>query len=177
MTHSRHAAMKVARPCFVTCRVLGQTPLFSRPEPTQKVLDLWRGMQEKGRLTIYAFVLLEDYLDLMASADDLAREIDEFKGAAAGEILALLDALNLSSLLRHLKRFQDPKRPDTASQLWEPGAPPAMLHGHEAMQAKLEAIHTAPVRRGYVTEAANYRYSSARCYAGQPGLIPVSTDW
>ena len=34
-----------------------------------------------------------------------------------------------------------------------------------------------PVVRGYVDDPVHWRYSSARNYAGQLGLIDVVTDW
>jgi putative transposase len=45
------------------------------------------------------------------------------------------------------------------------------------MLQKLEYIHNNPVKRGYVDEAVHWRYSSARNYAGVPGLVEVITDW
>jgi len=37
--------------------------------------------------------------------------------------------------------------------------------------------HNNPLRRGYVDDPTHWGYSSARNYAGLPGLIPVTTDW
>jgi putative transposase len=45
------------------------------------------------------------------------------------------------------------------------------------LRQKLEYIHRNPVKRGYVDDPVHWRYSSARNYAGQPGLIEVFTDW
>jgi putative transposase len=45
------------------------------------------------------------------------------------------------------------------------------------MLQKLEYIHYNPVKRGYVDEPTDWRSSSARNYAGRPGLIEVVTDW
>jgi putative transposase len=39
------------------------------------------------------------------------------------------------------------------------------------MEQKIEYIHHNPVRCGYVDEPEHWRYSSARNYAGIPGLI------
>jgi len=176
MTH-HHKSPKAAHPHFVTCTVLGGTPVFSRPEPAQKVLDALRTMQESGRLTIYGYVLLEDYLHLVASAEDMAKEIGHFKSATAPEVLRLLESLEIHGMLKRLKRCQDQQKSDPASQLWQEGSPPEIIKGHEMMLAKLEFIHNNPVKRGYVADATHYRYSSARNYGGQPGLLPVTTDW
>ena len=51
------------------------------------------------------------------------------------------------------------------------------LKSDEMMLQKLEYTHYNSVRRGYVDEPVHWRYSSARNYAGMPGLIDVITDW
>ena len=38
-------------------------------------------------------------------------------------------------------------------------------------------IHNNPVVRGFVDDPLHWRWSSARNYAGQSGLIEVVTDW
>ncbi|MEZ4867193.1 MAG: hypothetical protein R3C14_38070 [Caldilineaceae bacterium] len=45
------------------------------------------------------------------------------------------------------------------------------------LRQKIEYIHNHPVQRGYVELPTHWRYSSARNYAGQEGLIPVQTTW
>ena len=45
------------------------------------------------------------------------------------------------------------------------------------MWQKLEYIHNNPVVRGFVDDPTHWRYSSARNYAGQAGLVPVTTTW
>lgn len=41
------------------------------------------------------------------------------------------------------------------------------------MRQKLDYIHQNPLRRGYVDQPEHWRYSSARDYQGQPGLIGI----
>jgi hypothetical protein len=45
------------------------------------------------------------------------------------------------------------------------------------MLQKLEYAHMNPVNRGYVDDPTHWGYSSARNYAGKPGLIEVRTRW
>ena len=45
------------------------------------------------------------------------------------------------------------------------------------MRQKLDYMHANPLRRGYVDDPVHWRYTSARNYAGLPGLIDVTTDW
>ena len=41
----------------------------------------------------------------------------------------------------------------------------------------MDYIHHNPVKRGYVGPPEHWRYSSARYYAGQEGLIEVMRTW
>jgi len=41
------------------------------------------------------------------------------------------------------------------------------------MRQKLNYIHQNPVKRGYVDQEEHWRYSSARNYLGQAGLIEI----
>jgi hypothetical protein len=45
------------------------------------------------------------------------------------------------------------------------------------VRQKLEYIHQNLVKRGYVDCAEHWRYSSARNYAGEAGLIEVFMGW
>jgi len=45
------------------------------------------------------------------------------------------------------------------------------------MRQKLDYIHHNPVKCGYVDQPEHWRYSSARNYAGQEGLIEVMRAW
>ncbi|WOD39955.1 hypothetical protein RRF56_04030 [Nodosilinea sp. E11] len=57
-------------------------------------------------------------------------------------------------------------RRDTVEQL-------GLLFNEAMMRQKLEYIHNNPVKRGYVDSPKHWRYSSARNYLGEPGLIAV----
>lgn len=176
MSPHRAERPHAAHPSLVRCTVLGNIPVFAHPEPAQKVIELWRLMQEERRIHVFGYLLLDDRAELLASADDLPREVRRFLDAASEAVLRLLESSESRGLLRNLKRFQNPAA-SGADRFWQrdPAIEPVL--SREAMLAALERLHRAPVQRGYVDDPALYRYSSARNYAGQPGLIPVTTEW
>lgn len=45
------------------------------------------------------------------------------------------------------------------------------------LRQKSEYAHANPLRRGYVDDPVDWRYSSARNEAGSPDLLDVITDW
>ena len=65
---------------------------------------------------------------------------------------------------------------DSDYQVWQEGSQPKQIGNADVMLQKLDYMHYNPVKRGYVDEPADWRYSSAN-YAGRPGLIDVVTDW
>ena len=54
---------------------------------------------------------------------------------------------------------------------------PKQIQNDAMMWQKIEYTHSNPVERGFVDEPIHWRWSSARNYAGQQGLVEVATDW
>ena len=99
-----------------------------------------------------------------------------FKSYTAKQIVNRLTELR-SPVLDLLAMHKARHKTDRAHQVWQEGSHPEMIEGEAMMRVKLEYIHNNPVKRGYVDEAVHWRYSSARDYAGQTGLISVKTQW
>ncbi len=79
--------------------------------------------------------------------------------------------------LRPLRGHKAAHKVDREYQFWQEGSHPEMIQDENMMWQKLEYIHNNPVKRGYVDEPTHWRYSSARNYANQSGLLPVVTEW
>ncbi len=177
MPRSRYTVVEADAPHFLTCTVVGWLPLFSRREAAEQALDSLRFLQENGRVVLYGYVILETHLHLIASAADLTKEIAKFKSFTARRLIDLLEARNETDALHCLRSLKQACKGDRTHQLWREGSHPQMIQGREMMAQKLEYMHDNPVRRGYVDDPVHWRYSSARNYAGLPGLIPVTTEW
>lgn len=62
---------------------------------------------------------------------------------------------------------------DSEHQVWQEGLHPKQLFTPEKVEQKLDYIHFNPVKAGFVDVPNDWRYSSARNYGGQDGVIPV----
>jgi hypothetical protein len=80
-------------------------------------------------------------------------------------------------LLTQLRGQKLSHKTESEHQVWQEGSHPKQIQSDEIMWQKLNYAHDNPVRRGYVDDPLHWRYSSARNYAKQPGLIEVITDW
>ena len=134
-------------------------------------------LQQNSHYEIFGYVILENHLHLVARSEDLSRDIQRFKSYTAKEILAYLQAENATRLLRQLELFKHPHKTESTYQVWEEGSHPQIISSEAVLRQKLEYIHQNPVKRGYVDLAEHWRYSSARNYAGQEGLIDVCREW
>jgi REP element-mobilizing transposase RayT len=151
--------------------------VFTRPDAVKCVLDSWNFLHDRGRMRLFGYVVLENHLHFIARSDDLAKEVGDFKSFTARQIIDMLQHRGERLLLEQLQAHMDLHKLDRPYQLWQEGSHPQQIRHDEVMDQKLDYIHYNPVRRGYVDDPVHWRYSSARDYAGQPGLVPVITDW
>jgi len=67
---------------------------------------------------------------------------------------------------------QSPHKVDKMYQLWQEGYQLKLI-----MIGKIKYIHNNPVKRGYVDDAAHWRYSSARDYERVDVVIDIERFW
>jgi len=75
---SRYQAIDTP-PHFITCTVVNWLTLFSQPEITAVILSSLKFLQSQKRLTLHAYVIMENHLHLITTADNLPREMQSFK--------------------------------------------------------------------------------------------------
>ena len=164
---------------FMTWTIVGWLPLFTRDEAVQIIFDSWKYLHQHENFTLLGYVILENHLHLIASAPKISDAVRRSKSYTARRIIDLLERRNTQTLLRQLKAHTLRHKQESGSeyQVWQEGSHPMQIDHTEMMWQKLEYTHMNPVRRGYIDDPLHWRYSSARNYAKQPGLIDVTTDW
>lgn len=177
MSRTRYRIFETEYLYFMTCTVVGWLPLFTRPEAVQILFDSWRFLQQHRNFRLYGYVVLENHLHLLASAPELAAAMKSFKMYTARQLVDLLEKHSAQVLLRQLQALKLRHKHHSDYQIWQEGSHPKQVFTDAMMRQKLEYSHNNPVKRGYVDDPLHWRYSSARNYAGLPGLIDVVTDW
>jgi REP element-mobilizing transposase RayT len=177
MGRSRYKIHEQTHPHFITCTILHWIPIFTRVETTKIVFDTLRYLQEKDSLKLYAYVILENHLHLIASSDDLTKSMRSFKSYTSKQILKHLQEKNVKTILDQLSFYKKAHKVDATYQLWQEGYSPKLIADDKMMIDRINYIHNNPVKRGYVDEAKHWRYSSARDYEDIKGLINVDIFW
>ena len=160
----------------MTCTVLHWVPVFTRTETVEILLDSLRHLSTEG-LKIYAYVILENHMHIIAQSADLRHDVGRFKSYTAKQILAYLKENQVKTVLDQLAFYKKAHKNDRGYQFWQEGVHPEWIQSDEMIRQKIAYIHNNPVTRGYVDEPEHWRYSSARNYAGLEGLLDVSMEW
>ena len=161
-------------PYFITSSINFGLPLFSRPEIAEIILDNLNFLQERREVKIFAYVIMENHLHAVIQGINLAEKMGSFKSFSARSIIDSLSENGHTRWLKRLKEIKSPDKTDREYQVWNSGYRPKQMLSDKIMIQKIGYIHNNPVKRGYVDKPEDWRYSSARNYAGLPGLIPVT---
>jgi len=176
MGRSRYKITDTTKPHFLTLSVLHWIPVFTRPETVTIVLESLQHLNQRG-LKLYAYVILENHLHLIAQSPDLNKDMTSFKSFTARKLIDYMKQNNIKTLLDQLAFYKKAHKKDREFQFWQEGMHPQLIENQEVLKQKINYIHQNPVKRGYIDQAEHWRYSSARNYIGQPGLIDIYRNW
>lgn len=161
----------------MTATTVNWLPLFSNQVIASILLDSLHYLVECQRIMLFAFVIMENHLHVIAAAEEISTEIAKFKSFTARKCIDYYLNQNNQFILDQLAFHKRRYKTDRPYQFWQEGSHPQRILNEAVMKQKIAYIHNNPVRRGYVDLPEQWRYSSARNYAGGEGLVPVSIMW
>ncbi len=165
---------------FLTMTVVNWIDIFTRPVYKHIIIDALKYNQQNKGLIIYGWCLMSNHLHLLAEADensnlsDILRDFKKFTSKAI--IKEIMENALESRKKWMLSEFAFAGKYDNKIKnykFWQDGNDAKEIHSTEFMEQKLDYIHENPVVAEIVDEDIHYKYSSARDYAGEAGLIDV----
>ncbi len=159
---------------FLTFTVVGWIDLFTRKECKQIIIDSLKYCQQQKGLMIYAYVLMESHIHLVASAQEkssgISAIIRDFKKFTSKQIIQWMQNNTVESRKEWMEmvfRYYGKYNTNNAVfQVWKQDNCPKICALPEFTFQKINYIHQNPVVSGIVDDPLAYRYSSARNYAG-----------
>jgi putative transposase len=170
---SRYKIVELESAHFITCTIVAWLPVFTRPKYLDIITDSLTFCRQQKGLRLYAYVILDNHLHLIVSANDLSQGIRDFKRHTAKEILAAASQENRQWLLKQFAFFKGVHKVKSQHQVWQEGVHPQAISSEDMLRQKLDYIHYNPVRLGLVDRPEDWRYSSARNYLGQDGVLEI----
>jgi len=165
---------------FITLTVVQWVDVFTRPVYRHIIIDSLEHCQKHKGLIIYAWCLMSNHLHLIVEAKEghnLSDILRDFKKFTSKEIVGAIKAhpesrrkwlLNLFEYAgRHNNKIKNYK-------FWQDGNDAKEIHSTSFLEEKLEYIHDNPVKAEYVDMQEEYKYSSAKDYCGEKGLLDIT---
>jgi putative transposase len=170
---SRYKIFDQEPPYFLTHTIVSWIPVFTRRAYFDLILEALRFSQENKELKLFAWVILDNHMHLLAASGQLSKTMKEFKSFTAREIVRLAQADGREWLLAQFKFYKTPHKGNSHHQVWQEGYHPQVISTEDMLRQKIEYIHNNPVRAGLVDKAEDWPYSSARDYLGLRGLLEI----
>jgi putative transposase len=170
---SRYTIREPGVPHFITCTVVQWIPLFTRKPYFDILIDSLRFCRQHKGLKIYAYVILDNHLHLVAEGAKLSDIIRDFKSYTAKLLIPRLDQDQKAWVLNQLQYYKQSSKIKSDYQVWQEGFHPQQIVSEEMLHQKVKYLHHNPVRIGVVERPEDWVYSSARDYAGGKGLVEL----
>lgn len=146
---------------FLTFSCYHRLPLFHAAVTYDLFLTCLENMRVKFGLCVYGYVVMPEHVHLLVS---------EPKRETLADAMHYLK-LSFSKRLRRNASIE--KGP-----FWQARGHDRNVRDAEEFGVKLEYIHQNPVKRGLVTAAEHWKWSSFRHYAfHEVGLVEIESEW
>jgi len=163
---------------FLTFSCFRRQPFLSRDRSREWFLDALGGARERHRFDLWAWVIMPEHVHLVI------RPREEKYSISA--ILTAIKKPVTNAVLRHVRqyapefaeRMRDQQPNGThAYRFWQRGGGyDTNLWSSKPLWDKIRYIHMNPVRRGLVTRAEDWPWSSLRDFLDLRPVLPVPLD-
>jgi putative transposase len=164
---------------FVSFATVNWIDVFTRRIYKDIIVDSFKYCIENKGLELYAYCIMTNHVHLIMGStgekiEDILRDL---KKHTSKELIKAIESNNQESrrewMLWMFKRAGEHNNNNKNYQFWQQNNHPIELSSNEMIDQKLEYIHYNPIEAGYVDEAENYLYSSARDYSGRKGMLEL----
>ncbi|MFN6963979.1 MAG: REP-associated tyrosine transposase [Pyrinomonadaceae bacterium] len=151
-------------------------PIFRTDKLKQVLCKAYAEVRAKHGILILAYVIMPDHVHLLVRSEKtLAETLRLLNGVAARRVIQYLTDNDFKESLFKLRvglRERNHKH-----SVWQHHADSIEIFGEDTFRQKVEYLHMNPVRAGLASRPVEYRYSSARRWAGHPTEAePLLTD-
>lgn len=175
----KYKILDQGKPYFVSFAAVHWIDLFIRNEYKDILLDSISFCQREKGLEVFAWCIMTSHVHLIIGThknpmQDILRDFKSFTSRKLR--LAIEENPTESRREWMLKMMYDTGLANSNNrgfQLWQQHNHPIELVTNEMIDQRLNYLHNNPVEAGFVSEAHEYLYSSARDYAGERGLLKI----
>ena len=166
MTTERYRIVDDAHVYFVTYSIVQWLPVFVSDAPCRIITDSLKFCHEKKGLCTNAYVIMPTHMhaiffDRTFDNERLQRSLADFR-KFTGRSLSDYCAAHMPKCF--LETLRESSTVDRERRFWQPSRHPEAIQSENFWRQKLDYLHENPCRKGLVTRAADWRFSSAAYY-------------
>ena len=176
---SRQPLLLNGETCFITTTVTAWTDVFTNPIYKHIIVDAIRYYQEHRGLLLYSWCLMTNHIHLIAGVNpgiainDIMRDFKKFTSRTISNEIRIGKDSRKKWILNMFRFVGRCHSKDITYKFWKDDYDCFELYTPKVFDQKMNYIHNNPVKAEIVEEPHHYLYSSARNYAGLPGLLDV----
>jgi putative transposase len=147
-------------------------PLLNRDRSRQWFLDALQGARRRRNLDLWAYVVMPEHVHVLVCPRDAVYEVRLIRTALKVPVQRRALAFLRRQAPGHLDRLRDEQpNGEVHYRFWQRGGGyDRNVTDPATVRAMIDYIHHNPVRRGLVKAPEEWPWSSARFYAGMPGV-------
>ena len=150
--------------------------IFRTDNLKQVLCDAFKEVRDKHGVLILAYVIMPDHIHLLVYCKkEMSEALRLLNGVSARRIIQHLRDNGFEQSL--LKLRGETRERNHKHSVWQHHPDSLEIYGENTFQQKVDYIHQNPVRACIVEKALDYRFSSARLWAGHATAEePLLTD-
>jgi len=150
-------------------------PIFRTDRLKKRLCDAFSEVRSKHNILILAYVIMSDHVHLLVySEKEMSETLRLLNGVSARRIIQYLKENGFERSLFKLR--SEIRERNHKHSVWQHHSDSLDIFGEETFRQKVEYIHMNPVRANLVADPFDYRFSSARLWAGRDADEPLITD-
>ena len=166
---------------FSTCSIVGWLCVFKEESYFQIIINSLKYCIENKGLILLGYVIMLNHIHLLTSnAPDttLSDIMRDFKRFTSVRIAEQLEVDNEKLFLYVFKKAGTGRRKSQNYKIWQDEYRPEGIYSEKWLRQKLTYIHENPVKKGFVINPKDWKYSSARNWLRDDNsLIDIDKDY
>ncbi len=164
---------------FVSFATVNWVDVFTRDIYLSILADALTYCRKNKGMELYAYVFMPNHVHLLFRSlnNDPSGLIRDFKGFTSRKLLDCIKDNPRESRKEYLlKQFEDAGSKNSnvnKYQFWQQNNKPIEVYSQVVVEQKVDYIHNNPVEEGFITDAVDWKYSSARNYAGDHTVLEI----
>ena len=164
------------KPHFLTFTTIEWIDVFTKPEYSQLLLESLKYCQKELGLFVYGYVFMTNHIHNIVQAKEgykLSAIVQSYKRHTTKGIKKLVEN-DSRKYIKGLINTSFYKKDKNVFQIWQEYNYPEVIITEKFFLEKLNYVHNNPVKKEYVNNPQDWKYSSANFYLnGDTSIINV----